>query len=66
MSWFWMNAPLAVVFFAACSGIPLYMVLKHPTWGSRPADSEERMAPLPEAEIHHHVLAPALEVDARS
>jgi hypothetical protein len=42
MSWFWLNVPAAAVFFAAWSGIPLYMVLKHPTWGAEPADSDER------------------------
>jgi hypothetical protein len=65
MSWFWMNVPLAAVFFAACCGIPLYMVLTHPTWGPRPADSGEPTAvePLLEA-ISGQVLAPAVEVDA--
>jgi hypothetical protein len=25
--WFWLNVPLAIVFFAAWSGIPLWLVL---------------------------------------
>jgi hypothetical protein len=41
MSWFWMNMPLAFVFFAAWSGIPLYMVLRHRSWSEAPADSRE-------------------------
>jgi hypothetical protein len=30
MTWFWMNIPLGVVFVAAWSGIPLWLVLRHP------------------------------------
>ncbi len=30
MSWFWLNVPLAALFVAAWSGIPLWMVLRHP------------------------------------
>jgi hypothetical protein len=30
MTWFWLNVPLAVLFFAAWSGIPMWMVLRHP------------------------------------
>jgi len=30
VSWFWMNIPLAAVFFAAMVGIPLWIVFKHP------------------------------------
>ncbi len=37
MFWFWMNMPLAAAFFAAWAGIPLWMVLRHPTWGPEPA-----------------------------
>ncbi len=39
MSWMWINLPLAVVFFGAWAGIPLYMVLRHPSWSHHPADS---------------------------
>ena len=41
MSWFWMNVPAEVVFFAAWCGIPLYMVLRHRDWGPERADSAE-------------------------
>ncbi len=41
MSWFWMNMPLALAFFAAWCGIPLYMVLRHPNWTAEPADTVE-------------------------
>jgi hypothetical protein len=66
MSWFWMNMPLAVVFFAAWCGIPLYMVLKHPTWGTQPADSAVQMAvePLLETSVRSPVRVPAITVDA--
>jgi hypothetical protein len=66
MSWFWMNMPVATAFFAACWGIPLYMVLRHPTWGSQPADSDVRTAvesPLT-ANTRRQVLAAALQEDA--
>jgi hypothetical protein len=39
MSWMWMNLSLAVVFFGAFAGIPMYLVLRHPSWSSQPADS---------------------------
>jgi hypothetical protein len=39
MSWFWLNIPLAAVFFAAWTAIPLWIVLKHPDRGPAPADS---------------------------
>jgi hypothetical protein len=42
MSWFWMNIPAALACVAAWSGIPLYMVLKHRSWSTEPADSIER------------------------
>ncbi len=34
MSWFWLNIPLAAVFFLATTMIPLWLVIKHPD--SRP------------------------------
>lgn len=66
MSWFWMNVPLATVFFAAWCGIPLYMVLWHPTWGPQPADNNEQAAVEPplEANARRAVLAPTVEVGA--
>jgi hypothetical protein len=65
MSWFWMNMPLAAVFFAAWFGIPLYMVLKHPSWGPHAADTDELAAvqQLGEANVRRQVLAPSLELD---
>jgi hypothetical protein len=29
MNWFWMNVPAMVVFFAAITGIPLWLSLRH-------------------------------------
>jgi hypothetical protein len=37
MSWFWLNMPLAALFVAAWSGIPLWMVLRHPDRRDEPA-----------------------------
>jgi hypothetical protein len=36
MSWFWLNMPLAAVFFGAWYGIPMWLVFKRPGWGSAP------------------------------
>jgi hypothetical protein len=36
MYWFWLNMPLAAAFVAAWTGIPLWLVLRHPD-ASRPA-----------------------------
>jgi hypothetical protein len=36
MLWFWMNIPLAAAFFAIWTGVPLWLVLKHPDIGSGP------------------------------
>jgi hypothetical protein len=33
MTWFWMNIPLAVLFFLAWTLIPVWMVFKHPDTG---------------------------------
>jgi hypothetical protein len=30
MDWFWLNIPLAAVIFAVVTGIPLWLVFKHP------------------------------------
>jgi hypothetical protein len=30
MAWFWLNIPLDALFFLAISGIPFWMVLRHP------------------------------------
>jgi hypothetical protein len=34
MMWFWLNMPLAIVFFGAWVVIPLTLVLRNPDWGS--------------------------------
>jgi hypothetical protein len=33
MSWLWPNMTLGIIFFGCWAGIPLWMVLRHPTWG---------------------------------
>jgi hypothetical protein len=33
MQWFWMNIPLAAMFVAIWTGVPLWLVLKHPDTG---------------------------------
>jgi hypothetical protein len=36
MHWFWMNIPLAAMIFAIWTGVPLWLVLKHPDTGPQP------------------------------
>jgi hypothetical protein len=36
MHWYWLNIPLAAAFFAIWTGVPLWLVLKHPDIGSGP------------------------------
>jgi hypothetical protein len=36
MSWFWMNMPLAIAFFAVWVGVPMWLILKHPDRGPAP------------------------------
>lgn len=33
MNWLWLNIPLMAVFFMAMTGIPLWLVFKHPDDG---------------------------------
>jgi len=47
MSWISVNMVLAAVFFTAWCGIPLWMVLRHPTWGPERADSYSSPAARP-------------------
>lgn len=42
MNWLWMNIPLGTLFVAAWSGIPIWLVLKHPGWGAEPPDVRHR------------------------
>jgi hypothetical protein len=56
MNWFWMNVPAMVVFFAAVTGIPLWLSFRHCDTGpvtllvtSDPAEDPAAVAE-PEAE----------------
>ena len=40
MYWFWLNIPLAAAFVAAWTGIPLWLVLKHPDAGPQAAAAD--------------------------
>jgi hypothetical protein len=42
MHWFWMNIPLGAMIFAIWTGVPLWLVLKHPdiSPGSRVPDPD--------------------------
>jgi hypothetical protein len=48
MHWFWMNIPLATMIFAIWTGVPLWLVLKHPDTGPqarRPHTSPQARVP---------------------
>lgn len=56
MTWFWLNIPLATLFFLAWTLIPLWMVIKHPDTGPdvsspdpRPARSAQQPGNVPAA-----------------
>jgi len=36
MNWFWMNIPAALVFLGLWTGIPMWLILKHPDRGPAP------------------------------
>ena len=61
MSWIWMNMALAAVFLTAWCGIPLWMVLRHRSWGPEPADSyirqTARPAPVAAFDYGEHAVA---------
>jgi hypothetical protein len=64
MNWFWMNIPAAVVFFGLWSGIPMWLVLRHPDRGPAPlavqspaparrsAPAEPQISPVPQHGEH--------------
>jgi len=58
MYWFWLNMPLAAAFVAAWTGIPLWLVLKHPDAGP-PTAAARRRQPSSDSrpEIPDRVLA---------
>jgi hypothetical protein len=44
MTWFWLNIPLGALFFLAISGIPSWMVIRHPDDRPASADAAGRSA----------------------
>ena len=36
MNWFWVNIPLALTFWAIWTGVPIWLVLKHPDTSQEP------------------------------
>jgi hypothetical protein len=68
MSWMWMNLSLAVVFFGAWTGIPLYLVLRNPSWSSQPADAagSTPVRPQPASHKEQILLTSGALVDAAS
>ena len=46
--WFWLNIPPAAAFLLACSGIPLWLVLRHPAPDRMPDQDPGDIPPAPE------------------
>jgi hypothetical protein len=68
MTWFWMNIPLASLFFLAWTLIPLWMVFKHPDTGRGIPAGEEHpaghaAAAMPGSAPAYGPPAPALPAD---
>jgi len=51
MFWFWLNMPLAAVFFGAWYGIPMWLIHKHPEWGSAPVPGHQAGLAEPQAAL---------------
>ena len=51
MYWFWLNVPLAAVFFAIWTGVPLWLVLKYPDTGSGPGVPHTRQEQVSESTV---------------
>jgi hypothetical protein len=59
MSWFWLNIPFALICVAAWSGIPLWLLLRHPAWhrergarfGAEAARREPVYVPVPRENV---------------
>jgi hypothetical protein len=67
MTWFWMNVPLASLFFLAWTLVPLWLVFKHPDTGPGiPAGQEHStgraMEAMPGSALADGPPAPAIRV----
>ena len=67
MTWFWMNVPLASLFFLAWTLVPLWLVFKHPDTGTGiPAGQEHStgraMEAMPGSALADGPPAPAIPV----
>ena len=45
MTWFWLNMPLAAVFFAAWVAVPLWLVFKHRGDAAKPVTAQAPAGP---------------------
>lgn len=64
-TWFWLNVPLGVLIFSAVSGIPLWLVLRHPDTGptaTAPDAAIVDAAPAARARGHRGSAAPRRHV----
>jgi hypothetical protein len=59
MNWFWLNVPAGILFVAAWSGIPFWLVLKHPDWAGRPEPATRKSK-------HQTLNSPALHALRRA
>jgi hypothetical protein len=58
MIWFWLNMPLAAVFFSAWVGIPLWLVFKHADHAAPPAAVQAPAKAIPDGPAEVLTAAP--------
>jgi len=63
-SWFWLNVPLMVLVFLAVSGIPLWLVLRHPDRGPEHDQRHAHAAALPAAATETAAATELVAVEA--
>jgi hypothetical protein len=61
MNWFWINMPLAAVFFLAITGIPLWLTIKRPDTGPQ-TSARPRVAPRAAAPARQAAAVPVASV----
>ncbi len=59
MNWFWLNIPLALLFFLAWTLIPLWMVIKHPDTGPSTAAPRRSHGLTPPEPVSYPASEPA-------
>jgi hypothetical protein len=70
MAWLWLNIPLCALIFGAVSGIPVWLVIKHPdtaplaTGGSDTIPQARPFTPAAPSAVARPALAPSAKREA--